>query len=179
MSETSHTTEPSYTLAPDEKSTQVMVGTADTLIWGDLVTKEQVRMSVYLNTLAESYVPLHDAKILFLAPREQTAPIERASIHIRQEEILLFFVMHDDEPLPDETETRKYEAVEAIIGPYQIEGSIVKAPISSLQNALLSSRATYTLIYNATVRHVAHSWLGTFVSSLIQTRSERMILTAR
>lgn len=178
MSETSHTTEPPYTLAPDEKSTQVMIGTANALIWGDLVTKEQVRMSIYLNTLAESFVPLYDAKILFLAPTEQTAPIGRAAVHIRQEEILLFFVMHDDEPLPDETETRKYEPVEAIIGPYQMEGSIVKAPVSSLHNALLSSRATYTLIYNATVRHVAHSWLGSFASSLIQARSERMILTA-
>jgi len=177
MTETSHTTEPSYILGPDEKSTRVMIGTADTLIWGDLVTKEQVRMSAYLNTLAEGYVPMHDAKILFLAPEKQAAPIHRASVHIRQEEILIFFAMNDQEPLPEETETRRYEAVEAIIGPYQIAGSIVKAPISSLQNALLVSKATYTLIYNATLHHVAKPWLGSFASSLVQARSERMILT--
>ncbi len=177
MSETSHTTERSYTLGPDEKSTRVMICTADTLIWGDLVTKEQVRLSAYLNTLAEGYVPVYDAKILFLAPEKQAAPIDRASVHIRQEEILIFFVMNDQEPLPEETETRRYEAVEAIIGPYQMEGSIIKAPISSLQNALLVSKATYTPIYNATLRHVAKPWLGSFASSLVQTRSERMILT--
>ena len=101
----------SYTLAPDEKATRVMIGTAETLMWGDLVTKQAVRVNMYLNTLAEDYVPLRDAKILFLAPNEQMAPIERASVHVRQEEILVFFVMHDEEPLPEETQTRRYEPV--------------------------------------------------------------------
>jgi hypothetical protein len=167
----------SYTLAPDEKATQVMIGTADTLMWGDLVTKEQVRMSAYLNTLAEDYVLLHNAKILFLAPQEQAPPVERSMVHIRQEEILVFFVMHDDEPLPEETQTRKYEPVEALIGSYQIGGSILKAPISSVQNMLLVSKASYLPFYNATVRHVAKAWLGSFSSSLVHVRCERLILT--
>ena len=169
----------SYTLAPDEKATQVMIGTADTLMWGDLVTKQAVRISAYLNTLAEDYVPLRDAKVLFLAPREQTTPIERSSVHIRQEEILIFFVMHDEEPLPEETQTRHYAPVEAIISSFQIEGALLKAPISNLQNMLLVSKATYMPIYNATVRHVAKSWLGTFSSNFVQMRCERMILTAK
>jgi hypothetical protein len=29
----------SYTLAADEKATQVIIGTTDTLIWGDLITR--------------------------------------------------------------------------------------------------------------------------------------------
>ncbi|NIV39161.1 MAG: hypothetical protein GWN58_60015 [Anaerolineae bacterium] len=177
MHETSQVVKQSYTLAPDEKATQVMIGTADTLMWGDLVTKQAVRMSAYLNTTADDYVPLRDAKILYLAPREQTTPIERAVVHIRQEEILLFFVMHDEEPLPEETQTRRYEPIEAIIGSFQMEGSILKAPVSNVQNLLLVSKATYMPIYSATVRHVAKPWLGTFSSSFVQVRCERMILT--
>jgi hypothetical protein len=177
MNEAPQFTTQSYTLAPDEKATQVMIGTADTLMWGDLVTKEQVRLSAYLNTLAEDYVPLHNAKILFLAPQEQTPPVERSMVHIRQEEILIFFVMHDDEPLPEETQTRKYEAVDTVIGSYQIGGSILKAPVSTVQNMLLVSKATYLPFYNATVRHVAKPWLGSFSSSLVHVRCERMILT--
>ncbi len=65
--------EKQYTLAPDEKATQVMVGTADTLFWGALVTKEQVRLSSFLTTLAEDFVPFHNVKILFLAPAQQMA----------------------------------------------------------------------------------------------------------
>ena len=171
--------EQSYTLAPDEKATQVMIGTTETLMWGNLVTKEAVRMSAYLNTLADDFVPLHDAKVLFLAPKEQRAPVERSSVHIRQEEILLFFVMHDEEPLPEETPTRRYEPVEVITGSFQIEGSLLKAPISDVQNMLLVSKATYMPIYSATVRHVAKSWLGTFSTGFVQVRCERMILTEK
>ena len=177
MNEMPQVTEKSYTLAPDEKATQVMIGTADTLMWGDLVTKQAVRMSAYLNTTADDYVPLRDAKILFLAPREQMTPIERAAVHVRQEEILIFFVMHDEEPLPEETQTRHYEPIEAIIGSFQMEGSILKSPISNVQNLLLVSKATYMPIYSATVSHVAKSWLGTFSSNFVQVRCERMILS--
>ena len=178
VSESSQVTKQSYTLAQDEKAVQVMIGTTDALMWGDLVTKEQVRMSAYLNTLAEDYLTLFDAKLLFLAPHEQMPPIERSSIHIRQNEILVFFVMHDEEPLPEETQTRKYEPIQGIVGSYQIEGNLLKPPISSMQNMLLVSKATYMPIYNATVRHVAKPWLGSFSSSLIHIRCERMILNA-
>ena len=168
-----------YSLGPDEKSTQVMIGTADALIWGDLVTKEQVRMSTFLNTLADSFVPLFDAKLLFLSPEEQKAPIQRASMHIAQEEILLFFVMHDMEPPPEETETRRYITAQIIAGSYQMEGAILKPPLSSIQNLLLVSKATYLPVYRATVCHIAKPWLGSFTSNLIQVRSERMILTTK
>jgi len=176
VSEGSQVTKQSYTLAPDEKAVQVMIGTADALMWGDLVTKEQVRMSAYLNTLAEEYVSLFDAKLLYLAPQEQMPPIKRPAIHIRQQEILVFLVMHDEEPLPEETQTRQYEPIEGVVGSYQIEGKLIKPPLSSVQNFLLVSKATYMPIYNATVRHVAKSWLGCFSSSLIHIRCERMIL---
>ena len=177
MNETPQATKQSYTLAPDEKATQVMIGTADTLMWGDLVTKQAVRISAYLNTLADDYVPLRDVRILFLAPKEQMAPTERSAVHIRQEEILLLFVMHDEEPLPEETQTRRYEPIEAIIGSFQIEGSILKAPISNVQNMLLVSKATYLPLYSVTIRHVAKSWLGTFSSNFVQVRCARMIMT--
>ena len=45
-----------YTLEPGQKATQVMIGTPDTLIWGDLITREQTRISAFLNTLAEDFV---------------------------------------------------------------------------------------------------------------------------
>ena len=179
MNDTPQVTRKSYTLAPDEKATQVMIGTTDTLMWGDLVTKQAVRVNTYLNSLAEDYVPLRDAKILFLAPNEHVAPIERASVHIRQEEILIFLVMHDEDPLPEETQTRRYEPVEAIISSFQIEGSILKAPISNVHNMLLVSKATYLPIYSATIRHVAKPWLGTFSSTVALVRCTRMIMSVQ
>jgi hypothetical protein len=168
-----------YTLGPEEKATQVMMGTSDLLLWGDLVTKQQVRMSIYLNTLAEDFIPLHRVKMLYLSPTQQVAPVERPSLFVKQEEILLFLAMHDTEPLPDETDTRKYEPVEVFVGSYQIEGKLLKSPYSTLENMLIVTRATYLPIYEAQVRHVAKPWLGTFPATLVQVRRERLVLGER
>jgi len=80
-----------YTLAPGEKATQVMAGTAEVLIWGDLVTKERVSLTGFMNTLAEDYVPLRDANVLLLTPVEKTAPLARSMVYVRLGEILLLF----------------------------------------------------------------------------------------
>jgi hypothetical protein len=164
-------------LAPDEKATQIMIGTPDALIWGDLVTKERVRMSAFLNTLAEEFVTVHDAKVLFLCCAEKNAPETRQAIHVKQEEIMIFYAMHDREPLPDETETRRYEPVEFIAGTYQVEGRIFKSPFSTLQNTLLLSKATYIPVYEASLRHIGKPWLGSFSNSLIQVRQHRVLAT--
>ena len=166
--------EQSYRLAADEKANQVMVGTQDTLIWGDLVTKKPVRISVYLNTMAEEFVALRDARILFLAPEQKVPPVERPEFLIKQEEILTFFALDDPEPIPEETETRHYVPVELFVGSYQIEGKIMKAPVSTLHNMLMVTRSVFLPIYEATVHHVAKPWLGTFTSSVVHIRRERM-----
>jgi hypothetical protein len=166
--------EKSYTLAADEKANQVMIGTQDSLIWGDLVTKKPVRISVYLNTMADEFVPLRDVRILFLAPEQRVPPVERSEFLVKQEEVLAFFALDDPEPMPEETETRHYVPVEMFVGSYQIEGKIIKAPVSTLQNMLRVTRSVYLPIYEATIHHVAKPWLGSFTSSVVHIRRERM-----
>ena len=168
-----------HKLGPDEKTTQVLIGTSDTLIWGNLVTKQSVRTSVFLNTLAEDFVPLYDTKVLFLTPTQQVTPMERPSLFVKLEEILLFFAMNDPEPLPEQTETRQYTPIEAIAGSYQIEGKLLKPPMSTLQNMLLVSRAVYLPIYEATIRHVAKPWLGTISARLVEVRRSRLMIVPR
>lgn len=167
----------SYTLTPDEKATPVMVGTSHALVWGDLVTKVNVHITAFLNTLAEDFVPLHDAKILFLAPVQQQPPINRPQVYVKLEEILLFFAMTDTSELPEETEVRRYEPMEVIVGSFQVKGVILKSPIATIQNMLLVSKDKYMPIYKATVSHAAKPWLGTFTSNLVQFRRDRLILS--
>ena len=168
-----------YTLEPGEKATQVMIGCADMLIWGDLLTREQARINAFVNTLAEDFVPLHDSKILFLAPAQQVPPVQRSRAHIKLEEILFFYSMGEPEPLPEESETRRFELMEILLASYQIEGSILKAPIADLHTMLLVAKETYMPIYRATIRHVAKPWLGTLSAAMVQVRLGRMTLTVR
>jgi hypothetical protein len=167
-----------YTLEPDQKATQVMIGTPDMLVWGDLVTKKHLRLEGFLNTMAESFVPLHDANLLFMAPVQQNAPITRPVIYIKLEEILWFFSKGESEPLPDESEMRKFESIEVFVGAYQIEGTLLKSPMASLQNLLLVAKDTYMPIYKATVSHTAKPWLGQFKSSLLQVQRSRMSVSS-
>jgi hypothetical protein len=169
--------EKSYTLQPDEKATHVILGTPDMLLWGDLVTKDHIRTSGFLNTLAEDFVPLRDVKILFLAPAQQIAPVDRAMAYVKLEEILLFFDMSHAEPIPEETEVRRFEPVEVIVGSFQIDGSILKSPIATLQNLLLVSKDIYLPIYKATIRHVAKPWLGAFATNVVLVRRDRFTMT--
>ncbi|HSJ53673.1 MAG TPA: hypothetical protein VLC52_07965 [Anaerolineae bacterium] len=169
----------SYTLETGEKASQVIVGTAHTLMWGDLVTKEQISVSAFLNTLAEDFVPLHDVKILFLAPTQQVPPVERATVHLKLEEILLFFEMAGTEALPEETHVRRYEPVEAILGSFRLEGSILKSPLANLHTMLLVSKDPYLQLYRASVRHVAKPWLGTIAANLMLVRRDSLLVAVR
>lgn len=167
----------SYTLKSDEKAVQVMLGTSDILIWGDLVVKEHVRIGAFLTTLAEAFVPIHDAKILFLAPTQQMAPVERRVAYVKLEEILFFYSMSEDIPVPEETEVRRLEPIEMLIGGFQIGGMILKSPITTIQNLLLVTKDAYFPLHTATIRQVAKPWLGTFSSSTVQVRRDRLTLT--
>ncbi len=169
----------SYTLEAGEKASQVMVGTASTLMWGDLVTREQISVSVFLNTLAEDFVPLNDVKILFLAPTQQLPPIERPMVQVKLEEILLLFEMTGSEPLPEESKVRRYESVEAIVGSYHLEGSILKSPLANLHTMLLVSKDAYLQICQASMRHVAKPWLGTMSAGVAYVRRDNLIMAVR
>jgi hypothetical protein len=171
--------EKSYTLQPDEKATQVMFGTPDMLLWGDLVTKGHIRISGFLNTLAEDFVTLRDAKILFLAPAQKAAPLNRTLAHVKLEEILLFFDVSSGEPVPEESEVRRLEPVEVIVGPFQIEASLLKSPIATIQNLLLVSKESYLPLHGATIRHVAKPWLGEFVANVVLVRRDRLTLVTK
>lgn len=169
----------SYALEASEKASQVMVGTAHTLIWGDLVTKQQISTSGFLNTLAEDFVPLRDAKVLFLAPAQQMAPVDRAVVYVKLEEILLFFEMAGTDVLPPETEVRRYEPVEAIVGSFQIDASILKSPLANLQTMLIVSKDNYMPLYRATLRHVAKPWLGAIPADIMMLRRDHMTMSVR
>jgi hypothetical protein len=169
----------SYTLEADQKATQVIIGTADTLIWGDLVLKAHLNAGAFLNTLAEDFVPVYDARILFLAPTEQVSPMERPLLFVRLDEILLFFTPADAEVPPEESETRRYEPVEIVIGSFLVEGKLLKSPLAALHNLLLVTRGPYMDFYVATIRHMAKPWLGTFSTSRVLIRRDRLSLAPR
>ena len=57
-----------YTLAPDEKMTTVMIYTQNSLVRGGLVTKENMRVNIWLRMQGQvHYVNIHTPQILNFA----------------------------------------------------------------------------------------------------------------
>ncbi len=168
-----------YTLQADQKAIQIIMGTADTLIWGDLILKAHLNVAAFLNTLAEDFVPVHDARILFLAPKDQVPPVERPLVFVRLDEILLLFSPEEADAPPEESETLHHEPVEIVIGSFLVEGTLVKPPLAALHNLLLVTKGPYMDFYRATIRHVAKPWLGTFSANRLQIRRDRLCLAPR
>jgi hypothetical protein len=83
------------------------------------------------------------------------------------------------DPLPEESETRRYEAVEILVGSFLVECQILKSPIATMQNLLLVSKDNYMDFYRGTIRHVAKPWLGSFASNRIQIRRDHLFLAQR
>ena len=165
-----------YVLGADEKAVQVMVGTSDMLVWGDLVLKKQVQVAAFLVTLAEDFLPLHDVQLLFLASGEGTSPNRYERAFVKLEEILVFLPISETVPAPEESEVRHQVPAEMLAGPYRVTGKMLKSPVASLQNVLLVMRDAYLPLYEARVHHVAKPWLSAVSGSMVQVRRDRLTL---
>lgn len=168
-----------YTLESDQKAVQIVLGTAENLMWGDLLLKEHLSLGSYLKMLAEEFVPIYDVRILFLASREQVPPVEQPLLYVRLNEILFLFSPADDDAPPEESETRRYEPVEVVIGSFMVEAMLLKSPLAAMLNLLLVTKAPYMDFYGATIRHVAKPWLGPFSTKHVQIRRDRLFLAPR
>jgi hypothetical protein len=166
----------SYDIQPDERSTPVVVCTPRFMVWGDLVTKQAVRVENYLNILAEDFVPVWDAKALYLAGGQDTEPLQRLVIHIKREEILAFFSPHEQEPPPQETELRRYEPVSLLVGDFQIDAEMLKSPMTEISALLTVAKDPFLSFYRATVRCLSHPWLGAFQPPMVQVQRGRMLM---
>jgi hypothetical protein len=76
--------------------------------------------------------------------------------------------------LPEESEVRRYDPIEAAVGSFRVEGQLLKSPIATLQNLLIVSKDAYMPFYHATVHHAGNPWLGSFASDVVQLRRDSM-----
>jgi hypothetical protein len=168
-----------YTLESDQKAVQVVLGTVDAVIWGDLHLKAHLNLGSYLKMLAEEFVPVYDVQIQFLTSKEQTPPVGRPLLYVRLDEVLFLFSPTDSDAPPAETEMRRYEPVEVVIGSFMVEAMLLKSPLAAMLNLLLVTKAPYMDFYGATIRHMTKPWLGTFSTNYVQIRRDRLFLAPR
>ena len=90
-----------YQLAPGEKATPVMVYTQVLTAWGDIVTKEIIRVGTFLRSnMAPQYVSLYGAQAVYL---NSATPIVLSfpELHLSTSQVIAFHVKGAVQEPPD------------------------------------------------------------------------------
>jgi hypothetical protein len=143
----------SYNLELEEKVTQIMVYTQNFMTWGDLVSKELVRVSTWLRTpTAPPYLVLHDSQLLYTSGA--AAALAYQTLHIPAGEVLAYHILPPNQDPPDYDPgepNRKLEPVSLLLGPYRLDGHLRMAASSNVARYLEVMSEKYTSLYQVTV----------------------------
>lgn len=146
---------PPYTLGPDEKSTGVMIYTATGVSWGEVLVKNQIRVSTWLRTnAAPEIICLYNAKTLFVSGGGSAKVLAFREQHISANQVLAYHLIPPArEPIDyDPTEpNRRMDPVSVLIGQFRLDGSVRVASRTTLATHLEISRETYSPLYDVEV----------------------------
>lgn len=174
----------SYTLAVDEKATPAMVYTPTSLAWGDMITKELVRVKTWLRTnMAPIYLSLCDARVLQIVGGAAAArPWAFAEYHVPTSHAIAFHLLPPAPELlePDPLEpNRKMEPVTALVGLFRFDGFAQMASMSRLGGYLDATKETFLPLYAVEVSHPAVPSLGMMRIPYVLVRQEMAMFAAR
>lgn len=127
------------TLTSDEKSTMVMVYTQNSLVRGELVSKESVRVSILLRTdAAPRFFWLQNAQMVFFGGGS-TRSSNHAEVYVPVAAVIGFHILPPaQEPLDYEQDekNRAVEVVSAGVGTFIFKGKIRFSAQSGLAASL-------------------------------------------
>jgi hypothetical protein len=143
-----------YTLTPEEKTTPVMIYTHDTLVRGEVITKENVRVSSWLRTQGmPEFMHVLKAQVLYFGSgsiKSTTYP----EIYVSTATIIGFHLLPPAQDPLDYTEDEKnriLEPVTAHVGSFLFKGKLRISSQTGLSTSLESGRAVWLSIYEVEV----------------------------
>jgi hypothetical protein len=145
---------PMHTLAPDEKSTTVMMYSRNKLIHGELISKQTTRVSLWLRTQGvPNYIRLLNTEVLFFgggAPRA----LKFAEFYFPTERIIGFHIAPPaSEPLDyEEGEKNRIMAeVSLMLGPFMLKAKVRISTQTDFATSIEVSRQTWISVYEADI----------------------------
>ena len=144
-----------YILRPDERTTPVMMYTRDSLVRGEVVTKESiVRVNIWLRTDGvPKYMHLLKAQILVFGG-SQVKALSYSQIYFPTTDLIAFHTLPPtDEPLdydPGEP-NRMMEPVEMLVGTFLMKGKIRISAQTEVGVSLEMARVAWMSLYDAVI----------------------------
>lgn len=144
-----------YTLRPDEKTTPVMLYTQDTLVRGEVVTKQTVlRVNIWLRTDgAPNYMHILKPQVIVFGGTP-VKPLTFSEIYYPTTQLIGFHTLPPtDETLDyDSTEAnRMMQDVQVLLGAFVVKGKIRISTQTDLANSLEMARISWMSIYDAEI----------------------------
>jgi hypothetical protein len=143
-----------YTLAPDEKATTVMLYTSNSLVRGELVTKESARVSIWLRMQAQvHYVHVHKPQVLNIGgPLTKSIAYDEMYLPITQ--IIGFHLVPPaEEPLDyDPAEpNRAMHDVHLSLGNFSAKGQVRISTHADFATSIEVAHAGWLSVYDAEI----------------------------
>ncbi len=144
-----------YVLRPDEKTTPVMLYTQDTLVRGEVVSKQNVlRVNIWLRTDgAPKYMHVLKPQVIVFGGTP-VKPLSFAEIFFPTSQLIAFHTLPPtDEPLdydPNEA-NRMMQDVQALVGTFVVKGKIRISTQTELATSLEVARVSWMSVYEAEI----------------------------
>lgn len=144
-----------YVLRPDEKTTPVMLYSQDTLVRGEVVTKQSVlRMNIWLRTDgAPKYMHILKPQVIVFGGAS-VKPLTFSEIYFPTSQLIGFHTLPPiDEPLdydPEEA-NRMMQDVQVLMGTFVAKGKIRISTQTELAASLEVARLSWLSLYAAEI----------------------------
>ena len=170
-----------YSVGSDEKVGQIMAYTTTSLVWGDVVVKEMIRVSTWLRTnAAPDRITIYNAKVLVSTAPGSIKPVSFSEINLAVPNILaIHLTPPGKDPLDyDQTEpNRKMDPVSVIVGTFLFKGKIRISTSLDLKRHLEVTREVYSALYDVEVTHLLIPNFGPIVTPYALVRQEFAIFS--
>jgi hypothetical protein len=143
-----------YTLSADEKVSQVMIYSLNTLVRGELVTKQNVRVSVWLRTEgAPEYMHILSPQVVNLIGSTVNMTTY-SEMYLPTSEVISFHLTppaHDPKDY-DETEKNRFmQPISVLVGSFVFNGAVRVSTQVDLGTSIVSGRAIWMSIYDVKI----------------------------
>jgi len=172
-----------YQIQPGERVTSVMAYTANLLVWGEVVTKEAIRVSTWLRTPSiPQFMFIHDARTVMFGGNSAPKPQAYQELHLPTNQIIAFHIRppaHDPLDYEANEQMRKMEPTTALVGWFRFDGLIRMSTHTNLDRFLDASKETFATLYEVDVTQPAFPSMAPIHVPYIILRPDKVIFSPR
>jgi hypothetical protein len=146
-------TNPKPQIADDEKLTSAMFYTSHSLIWGQVHSKQAIRVSTWLLTdMAPGYLKIFDAQHIMIGVAHTPVPVKSPVLYLQINNINAYHLMPPSSEALDydpNEPNRKMVPTTGFVGYFQFDGFSRMAEFTNMDNYLSAAKAEFIPLYES------------------------------